>query len=303
VREGRGTLTILDPMSLLGFQRALSDLAAMPRKCQALRSDPERVLGRYDLSPREQQRIIRMAEQRGMGTHCGIYRANRITPLYTLLRLTCLALGDDLRRVVSEFWAVNENTDLQFGREISRFAEFLRQGLRDGKIENPILEEILDFELATNALRCLPRTQVARELRQATRTGGELLLRVHPLIKVVQFRHEPTVLLRLLNAMSPLPYELAEEEVYALLDATGEDLLVKRIAPSLGQFLQAIERGFAISIAAEDIQTLAEARIVVHVELTVWKRLCVLIEPPEEGDAALQNRQSGGGSRATNSHP
>ena len=133
-------------MSLLGFQQALSDFAASPKKCHALRSDSKRVLDRYDLSSREQERIIRMASQRGMETHCALYRANRITPIYTLLRLTCFALGHDLRRVASEFWAANENTDLQFTREISRFAEFLRQSIHEGEIENPILEEILDFE-------------------------------------------------------------------------------------------------------------------------------------------------------------
>jgi hypothetical protein len=261
-------------MSLLGFQRALSDLAASPKKCQALRLQSERVLERYDLSHREQQRIMCIAEQRGMETHCGIYRANRITPLYTLLRLTCLALGDDLKRVVLEFWAANENADLQFGREVSRFAAFLRDGIRDCKIKNPFVEEILDFELATHALRCAPRRQLATELRHATRTGGRLVLRVHPLIKVVRFRHDPTVLLRLLNAMSPLPFELAEEDAYVLLDATGEDLLVKRIALLLGQFLQAIDRGLAISITAEDIQTLVRAGIVVHIDEMVWKRIC-----------------------------
>ncbi len=283
VRERRGTLAILDPMSLLGFQRALSDLAASPRKCHCLRSDSERVLGCYDLSPHEQQRIIRMAEQRGMGTHCGLYRTNRITPIYTLLRLTCFALGDDLGRVASRFWAANENIDVQFTREISRFAEFLRQGIRDRQIENPILEEILDFELATNALRYLPRNQIARELGQATKASRKRSLRVHPLVKVVRFRHDPTVLLRLLNAMSPLPYALAEEEVYVLLDASGEDLLVKRIAPLLGQVLQALERGFPISIAAEHIQTLVEAGIIVHVDEMTWKRICALIQPLKEG--------------------
>jgi hypothetical protein len=264
-------------MSLLGFQRALSELAASPKKCQGLQLHSERVLQRYDLSHREQQRIMCVAKQRGMETHCGIYRANRITPLYTLLRLTCLALGDDLKRVALEFWAANENADLQFGREVSRFAAFLRDGIRDGKIENPFVEEILDFELATHALRCVPRKQLATELRHATRTGGRLLLQLHPLIRVVRFRHDPTVLLRLLNAMSPLPFELAEENAYVLLDATGEDLLVKRVASLLGQILQAIDRGFAISIAAEDIQALAGAGIVVHVDPAVWKRICALV--------------------------
>jgi hypothetical protein len=286
VRERRGTHAILDSMSLLGFQRALSELAASPRKCQALRLHSERALKRYDLSHREHQRIMGMAEQRGMETHCGIYRANRITPLYTLLRFTCLALGDDLKRVALEFWAASENADLQFGREVSRFAAFLREGIRDGKIENPFVEEILDFELATYALRCVPRTQLATELRHATRTGGKLLLRVHPLVKIVRFRHDPTVLLRLLNAMSPLPFELAEEDAYVLLDATGEGLLVKRVASLVGQVLQAIDRGFAISITVEDIQSLVEAGFVVRIDQMVWQRICALIHLMKEEKAS-----------------
>src|SRR6266571_1465309 len=150
-------------MSLQTFQQALCDLIASPNLSQKMRTHPEDVLRCYDLTPREQHRLVEVVCQRGMSTNCTLYRANRITPLYTLLPLTCFVLGDDLKHETELFWESYRDTDLQFKQEIDRFAELLMRRVRAKQIENPFLQEVLEFEIAVNELRFLPRRQIANE--------------------------------------------------------------------------------------------------------------------------------------------
>lgn len=78
---------------------------------------------------------------------------NRITPLYSYLPLTCALLDDALIREAEHYWVEAKPADLQFGPETLRFSEAFRRRAEDGEIENPFLIEVLELELAANALR------------------------------------------------------------------------------------------------------------------------------------------------------
>lgn len=147
-----------------------------------LNQAPEEVWTRYDLSPRERRRLAGVVDQPGMSTTCTLYRVNRITPLYTLMPLTSFLLGDGLIAEAEAYWAAFPGSDLQFRLEVGRFAEFLRERLRAGELEDPYLEEILEFETA------------AAMLRYASRGGGG-----DELVRRIRFRHDPELLLRLLT--------------------------------------------------------------------------------------------------------
>ena len=168
-------------MSLASFQRALCDLIASPDLCVRLTHAPEEVLPNYDLSPRERRRLVGVVRQPGMSTTCTLYRVNRITPLYTLMPLTSFLLGDRLIAEAEAYWAEFPGSDLQFRLEVERFAGFLQGRLRTGQLEDPYLEEVIEFETAAAALRYA-----------SPRVGSDALIRA------VRFRHDPELLLRLL---------------------------------------------------------------------------------------------------------
>jgi hypothetical protein len=180
-------------MSLLSFQQALTDLIASPELCLQLRAGPEKILSRYDLTPREQARLQTVVHQPGMSVSCTLYRVNRITPVYTLLPYTCFLLGSALVPLAEEFWAVSNRSDLQFKREITRFGEFLLGKINSGAISNPYLREIAEMELAIGELNFLPREAL---LGTPVAEGS-----LHPLVRLVPFDHPPEALLTALAAM------------------------------------------------------------------------------------------------------
>jgi hypothetical protein len=204
-------------MAMLAFQQALCELIASPALCREVREDATAFLGRFDLSPREQQRLREVVWQRGMSTTCSLYRSNRVTPLYTLLHSTCMVLGRDLHRMLDAYWASSELRDLEFRHEIDHFAHFLKQRLAAGEIASPFVREILEFEVAVNHLRFAPKR---------TQRDG-------PLVRVVRFHHDPALLLTsLARGVVPVVLPLAEHAV--VLRTDGEQLRVEVVGHSDG---------------------------------------------------------------------
>ena len=182
-------------MSMASFQQALCDLIASPRLCLALRAAPEAVLAKYELSTREQARLREAVWQRGMSTSCSLYRANRLTPIYMELTYTCRSLGDQFRALLDEFWDAEIYRDAQFPREVERFAAFLRKRIADRVVSNPFTAELLEFELALHALKFAPRQRLLRDMEGLPAPDPDTPCRLHPLARLVRFRHDPAPLL------------------------------------------------------------------------------------------------------------
>ena len=249
-------------MSLEAFQQATSDLVASPDLCRLLQRDPESVLSRYQLSPRDQHRLIDLVQQRGMSVNCTLYRFNRITPLYTLLPLTNFVLGESFIHEAELFWETFRDSDPRFTQEVDRFGEFLIERIHGQQILNVFAEEIIRFELATNELRFSQREEILSELANGKQhAGGPLQL--HPLVRLVEFQHEPAKLLQLLKERRPEPYQLLEGRFWLLLDVLGEELQVRRIDPQLGQILERIAASGVAPLPEEDAEALIEAGMVV----------------------------------------
>ncbi|HEX7243811.1 MAG TPA: hypothetical protein VF263_26225, partial [Longimicrobiaceae bacterium] len=223
-------------MSLRGFQQALADLVASPELCRAARADTASVLGRYELTPREERRLADVVRQRGMATSCALFRGNRLGPVYALLPLTCFLLGPRLAGELERFWAVHPRAGDANDRELGAFAEQLRARLASGELEDEVLGEVLEYEMASFALGLLPAVEAGAGAEPGA--GGA---RLDPRVRVVRFRHDPAALLGMLGERQPPPYELEEGEFYLLLDARGEARRVGRIAPRLGRLLAAVE--------------------------------------------------------------
>lgn len=144
-------------MSLTGFQTALADLVASPAHCLAVRRDPAAALAAYDLDAREAKRLAAVVWQRGMSANCTVYRATRLTPLYTLLPLTFAALGDAMTRELDDYWRAAPRMDVHFDIEIGRFGAHLAQRLRAGLVAfahpGDAVADLLAIEVAQETLR------------------------------------------------------------------------------------------------------------------------------------------------------
>ena len=241
-------------MSLLSFQRALCELIASPELCLAVRFDARAFLSRYELTQRERDRLSDIVWQRGMSTTCTIYRSNRVTPIYTLLHYTCVLLGDSLKANLEEFWANSELRDLEFKQEINRFSYFLKQRIADGFIADEYIEEVMDFELSVNELRFAPRRRILQELKGKVRIGGEL--RLHPLMRIVRFRHEPAEVLDAL-VRGRIPSNLPEREAYLLISVAHENLEATQMDSAVGEMLWRIQFKGASGVH-EDLQDLLD---------------------------------------------
>jgi hypothetical protein len=216
-------------MSLASFQRALCDLIASPALCLAVRADAEAAFAGYELSARELKRLATVVWQRGMCTNCTLYRSNRITPIYTLLRYTCRALGPQFRALIDEFWTVKNYKDGQFKSEVERFGAFLRERIAAGAVANPYVGEVLAFELARNELEFGPRRSVMRAVARLPPLQSDQPCRLHPLARLVRFRHDPQAIFAALAAGTAPPPDLPEVEAFVVLSVAEGDLKVLRL--------------------------------------------------------------------------
>ena len=130
------------------FQQALADLVAAPDLCRLVRADPSRLRERYDLSPREYDRLVAIANHDGMALNCMLYRANRLAPLVLNLPTFCRALGLRLGPLLTEYSALHPNTNVHFFLECDRFGQFILDKVAAGYELEPPVKAALDEELA-----------------------------------------------------------------------------------------------------------------------------------------------------------
>jgi hypothetical protein len=208
-------------MTLAAFQQALCQLIASPELCVDARADAAHFLSQFDLTERERGRLQDIVRQRGMSLNCTLYRSNRITPLYTLLHSTCVVLGDELKDHLDAYWRDAELRDLEFEQEIHRFARFLRPRTSD-----PLVLEVLDFELALNELRFAPRRRILSEMNGGHDPGYV----VHPLVRVVRFEHDPHEVLDAL-ARGEIARNLPRSEFFLVLSAIDAELRAIELSP------------------------------------------------------------------------
>ena len=218
-------------MALASFQRALFDLIAQPALCMQAKENPGILSDRYELTPKEFNRLHSVIRQKGMATNCTLYRINRVTPLYTLMPYTCKLLGDDLLPLLVAFWEMHGRTNLQFKDEVMLFAEYLQLSILKGVVRIPFLEEVLDFESKINELR-YQKVEVAAEEAAGAYT-------LNPVIRVVPFRHAPQALFDLLTSDEPLKqsFDIQTGEYYLLLEQNGDEIEMKVISAELGFIL------------------------------------------------------------------
>jgi len=260
-------------MSVASFQQALCDLIASPRLCLALRANPEAVLVNYELSARERTRLTEVVRQRGMSTNCTLYRSNRVTPIYTLLNYTCRSLGDQFRPLLDQFWDAKDYQDGQFQSEVERFAAFLRQRIADGAVSSPFAAELLEFELALNALEFAPRKGLLLEIASLPPPEPDTPCRLHPLARISRFRHDPAVLLAA-AARGVMPaLDLPQQDAVIVVSVVDSALDIVQL-PAQDCRALAEDAGAIQSLTPRRAPTLANARLLVPRGYALSSLLC-----------------------------
>jgi hypothetical protein len=113
------------------FQSALAELTASPALCRAVRADPAILTARFDLTPREAERLRGIVASKGMEANCILYRANRLAPVALNCPDLCRAMGPALlEEAFTAYWEAERRTDVHFLVETDRFCRFL-SGRRD----------------------------------------------------------------------------------------------------------------------------------------------------------------------------
>src|SRR5207244_6130336 len=100
-----------------------------------------------------------------------------------------------LRRELDAFWNRALPEDLQFKSEAERFAAFLQRRAREGRLEFPVVDDLVSFELAMAELRFMPQRQIRETLERAEMLAHATTLVLHPLTRLLHFRHAPERLL------------------------------------------------------------------------------------------------------------
>lgn len=202
-------------MALAEFQRAFADLIASPERCLAARAPASTVFDCYDLTPIERRRIQTMVRDHGMSINCTLYRVNRLTPVYSVLPLSCKFLGECLTAELDGFWAASRDATLQYGREAWRFGLWIQDRIASGILSPGPVEDAVRFELA------------AFEVRTAPNDLDDNNAFPHPRKRLVSVRYDPDLLLDL-ESNNELLVPLTRP-VLLMLDGTGHDLKVDRI--------------------------------------------------------------------------
>ena len=180
-----------------------------PHLAAAVRREGARALAGYELTQREQDRLVSVSRQPGMDLNCTLARGNRFAPIFDAFPLTCTLLGAELREVLDELWQGARPTSYQLSGEIGAFETLLTAKLERGQIANPYLPDVLEYESVC--------WELAQSLRHAPPSNN-------PLEKVVVFHHDPGALLRALEAGRQPPGELPEGRYPVRVVLQGDEL-------------------------------------------------------------------------------
>src|SRR6185369_17778682 len=203
-------------MAIAAFQRALADLIASPQRCLEARKAGRVAFAEYALTEREITRLERMVMDAGMSINCTLYRVNRLTPVYSVLPLTCRMLGDSIAHELDAFWAVSRDATLQYRWEAWRFGTWLLERISRGDIPGGSLEDVIHFELACFEVRTAPRGDFPEDAWR------------HPRKRILRLHHDISTWLAGETTSQPVTRSGTPSAV--LLDASGTDLQVSLIA-------------------------------------------------------------------------
>jgi hypothetical protein len=198
-------------MSLQDFQRALTAMTLDAGLANEVHARGTPALSGYDLTPREERRLLAVVRQPGMALNCTLARANRFAAIHDAFPMTCRLLGPDLRGVLDALWSARSPDNYQLSGEELPFAEAVEARLAAGPCASPYLAEVLAYERA-----CL---DLAIRLRGAAQPQA---LRSEP--RWTDFAHDPRPLFAALGRAELPPPDLPLERYRVRVTLIGDEL-------------------------------------------------------------------------------
>lgn len=185
------------------FQAAVARLVIDPDFRDRVIADG--IIALSDLTPLEQERVLSIVSDKGLGFTRTLHKGFRLTKIYTLLPLTRVLLGPDcLAREVGSFWKKELPVSHYFLEEAIAFCDFLLSRIRSG-LRRKYLEEIVAYERANLELR-------------RPRTNGDV-----PKPQFVKFDHDPVTLFTLLmSGKRPRGIQALPSFLVGSIDQEGE---------------------------------------------------------------------------------
>ena len=235
-------------MSLVAFQRAFADMAASPELCGRVLDDASAALAGYALTAVERERLAAAAAQRGMRMNCMLYRNGRLSPLVSQLPATFHLLGKGLRAIAEGFWIENPKLPRSVPDEMRRFAAYVRRRAAEGAVPEPLVPEVLDWEMETYELALLPPERTRASIADAVaRARPDAPLRPHPLVGTARFSRDPSVLVPALAAKRPPPFDdAAPGEYHVLVDFRGDRRALSSLDADTAAAFRALRAGAAL---------------------------------------------------------
>jgi hypothetical protein len=192
-----------------------------------------------------------------------LYRSNRLGPIAAQLPYSFVLIGPELRATMDVYWAENPGFERNAPREVRRFAEFVRRRIAEGVLMEPLLGEVLDWEMVVYELALLPPERTLAEVADAAaRARADGPLRPHPLVGVTPFSVDPRALLPHLFAKRRPPYDdVPPGDHHLLVDFRGQRRAFVPLDPSAATAFYAVRDGRRAE--REDAEALIELGIVV----------------------------------------
>jgi hypothetical protein len=131
--------------------------------------------------------------------------------------MTLVLLEPELRDLLSELWEKHHPSNYQFAGEENAFASFVKEKLSTNQISIPYLDEVFKYE-------CLC-WQMAQEMRNQ-------MARDHEVHEILEFKHQPDLLLEPLSRLVAPPDDLPTGLYRARLTLLGTRFYIEMISAS-----------------------------------------------------------------------
>lgn len=193
----------------------MADLVVSAEMRARVRDDAQTALAPYELSEKDSRRLQALASDRGMKAGNLIHNSFRLGMVADTLPKTRAVLGEQrFEQHIREYWRRVPSKNYRYAQEAFRFGDYLLAAMEAEQLDDPYLEEVLQYELTT-----------VRVLQQK-----------NPPPRLIEFRHDPEVLLPALDDpdVDARALDVEEGEYYVLVRRLPSgDLDARPIPPEL----------------------------------------------------------------------
>jgi hypothetical protein len=256
-------------VSLVELQRELARLVITPEVDEARRRSWREAPG---LTERERRRLAGIADHGGLEIARVIHRFFRANALMDGLPLSLRGFRPgEIKPLLARFWQAHAPTSIYNHSESAAFGAFVLAQIEAGAVDNPVLADLLRYELAAIELQTgagRGEAKTCNDLRDARAQAPVC----RPELRVVELAHDPAELLARAYAGQQVD-EVARRPGFLLLRVNPPGPVeTAPLLPELGAVLRACdgrrsaaELADALGRPVEELRELADAGLIAFV--------------------------------------